>query len=105
MQALGFGEKLKELREKSRMTQKQLAERIGIGKSTVAMYESQGRLPTAFVLLKVARTFHVSTDYLLGADPVQRLDLTGLTEDDIDLLERMRDSMRKKNEKIINRRS
>lgn len=36
----------------------------------------------------------------MGADQVQRMDLTGLTEDDIDLLERMRESMRKKNEKL-----
>lgn len=100
MQMLGFGEKLKELREKSGLTQDQLAARIGIGKSTVAMYEGQGRLPSAIVLLKMARTFHVSTDYLLGADQVQRLELAGLTEEDIDLLERMCESMRKKN-KII----
>lgn len=100
MVIVGFGERLKELREKAGLTQEQLAIRVRTGKSSIAMYETQGRIPSPAVLLKLSGTLHVSTDYLLGADKVRRLDVSGLTEKEIDLIEQLVQSMREKNVKI-----
>ena len=100
MKLVAFGEKVKELREKAGLTQRQLAAQIGVSKSTVALYETQERGPSSDSLVKLSKMFHVSSDYLLGIDKVKRADLSGLTEDDIEIIERLIDSMRDKNRKI-----
>lgn len=95
-----FKRKLKELREKSGMTQEQLTERMGLSKATISQYENQERFPSALSVIKIASVFHVSTDYLFGIDGVRRTDLSGLTDDDIEIVERLIESMREKNKKI-----
>lgn len=94
-----FGDRLKELRLKAGLTQKQLAERIGITKSVVSYYELQERSPSPEVLIKLANIFHVSTDFLLGleSESKQNLDVSGLTDEDIMLLEHTINVLRKKN--------
>ncbi|AZO93464.1 helix-turn-helix transcriptional regulator [Halocella sp. SP3-1] len=61
-----FGEKLKEIREKSGMTQKQLADKIGVNRATIAGYETKGKEPSYDTLIKIAQTLNCSLDYLLG---------------------------------------
>lgn len=83
-----FGENLKSLRQKAGLTQKQLAERLWISKATVSYYEQSLRCPSPEILIKLSRTFHVSTDFLLGIEgKKQTLDVTDLSEEDIKLLE------------------
>lgn len=95
----GFGDKLKALREKAGLTQEQLAMRMGLSKSTISQYENQERIPSPIAVIKIASIFHVSTDYLFGIDKVERADLSGLTEDDIEIIEHMIVSMRKRTKK------
>lgn len=99
MKAIGFGERLKELRTESGLTQQQLAAQMGLSKSAVSLYESMERAPSPSVLIKLSAVFHVSTDYLLGMDKVKRVDLSGLGEEDIILVEHLVDLLRKKNGK------
>lgn len=61
-----FANKLKKLRIESGLTQAQLAQKVGIGASTVGMYESNIRKPSFEVLLKLAIFFNVSIDYLIS---------------------------------------
>lgn len=75
-----FGEKLKDLRKRSDLSQEQLAQRLGITKGMISSYETSMRMPSYSILLKIARMFHVSTDYLLGLEEGDRVDLSGLTE-------------------------
>lgn len=97
MEILNFGELLKELRSKSGLTQAQLASQMGISKSLISFYELQERVPSPSVLIKLSAIFHVSTDYLLGIENTRRLDLSGLDEDDIKIVELLVDTLRKKN--------
>ena len=76
---MDFGTKLKELRAESGLTQKQLADQLGVSKSVVSFYERQERVPSPDVLRKLASIFRVSSDFLLDLDRVKRLDLSGLT--------------------------
>lgn len=48
---MNFGEKLKQLRNGQKLTQQQLAERIGVAKSVVSYYESGDRYPSYDVLV------------------------------------------------------
>lgn len=99
MDSMNFGKVLKDLRLKAGLTQKQLATQIGVTKSVVSFYELQERIPSPTILVKLSATFHVSTDYLLGIDNVERLDVSGLTEDDIKVVSLMIDTLRRKNQK------
>lgn len=92
-----FGKKLKELRTQANMTQTQLATRIGVTKSVISFYELQERAPSPDVLCKCARIFHVSTDYLLGLDKAETIDISDLSKEDVAILRAMAESLRQKN--------
>ncbi len=63
---MAFADRLKSLRKESGLTQDEFSKQTGIGRSAVGMYEAGKRAPNYETLSKVARFFHVSTDYLLG---------------------------------------
>lgn len=94
-----FGKRIKELRKSAGMTQQQLAERIWVSKAAISNYELYERSPSPEILIKLARVFHVSTDYLLGIeeDKAPALKLNGLTDEDIAVLENVAALLRKKN--------
>lgn len=65
-----LGETLKELRKREGLSQAELAEILGVSKSTVGMYEQNKRSPHSDeVLMRIARHFGVSIDYLKGYTP------------------------------------
>ena len=59
------GDKLKNLREKRDLLQKDLSKDLNIATSTIGMYEQGRREPDNTTLKKIANYFDVSTDYLL----------------------------------------
>ena len=61
-----FNENLKASREKRGMTQKEVADIIGVAKSTYSLYESGNREPSVQTIKKIADTLNVSADDLLG---------------------------------------
>lgn len=93
-----FGKRLKQLRQASGLTQKQLAERIWVSKAAVSNYELYDRCPTPEILIKLARVFHVSTDYLLGIEEQQQtLEISNLTDEDLEIVESLIGLLRRKN--------
>ena len=91
-----MGEKLKSLRIEKKLTQKQVADKIGLAISAVSSYESGTRYPSYDVLVKLARIFHVSTDYLLGITDKRNIDVTGLSDNEIELVSQLVDMLRNK---------
>ena len=63
-----FAIRLKELREQSKLTQEQLAQKMQISRSAIGMYERGKREPDFEFIEKCASLFGVSMDYLLGND-------------------------------------
>lgn len=59
-------QRLRQLRNNKKMTQKMLAERLGVGLSTVGSWETGDRSPDHEMLVKIADFFDVSIDSLLG---------------------------------------
>lgn len=92
---VNMGEKLRSLRIEKNLTQKQVADRIGLAISAVSSYESGSRYPTYDTLIKLARMFHVSTDYLLGIADKRNIDVTGLDDEDAGLISQLVDKLRK----------
>ena len=93
---MNMGEKLKSLRIEKKLTQKQVADRIGLAISAVSSYESGTRYPSYDVLVKLARIFHVSTDYLLGMTDTRNVDVTGLNDNEIELISQLVNMLRNK---------
>ena len=91
-----MGNKLKSLRKEKKLTQKQVADRIGLAISAVSSYESGSRYPSYDVLVKLARMFHVSTDYLLGITDRRNIDVTGLNDNEIGLVSQLVEMLRDK---------
>ena len=61
-----FNENLKCAREKKNMTQKEVADSIGVAKSTYSLYESGNREPNVQAIKKISDVLNVSADELLG---------------------------------------
>lgn len=91
-----FGNTLKRLRLEAGYTQQQLATQLGVTKSVVSYYELQARYPSPEILVKISYIFHVSTDYLLGIEKKETIDITGLDEEDIITVKRLVTSLKNK---------
>ena len=76
---INLSNKLKTLRIQRQMTLKDVACRVGVSKSIISAYENGSRRPSYEMLIKLARLFNVTTDYLLGLEQKKQLDLSGLT--------------------------
>ena len=90
-----FGNRLRTLRLKANMTQGQLAKKLNLTKSVISAYETELRLPSYDVLIGIAKIYNVSTDFLLGLERKQDMDLSGLTQDEIDALMNLIRAMRR----------
>lgn len=90
-----FGEKLKTLRKGQKLTQQQLASVLGVQKSVISYYESGDRFPSYDILIKIAGTFHTTTDYLLGVSRTKIADLSGLTDEQSALVTSLIDALKK----------
>jgi len=61
-----FADNLKKLRKSKGLTQVQFAEEFNISSGTIAMWETNKRVPDTSMLIKIAEYFGVTVDYLLG---------------------------------------
>ena len=61
------------------MTQPELAKRLDVTRSAVATYENNSRQPSFQILIRLAKIFNVSTDYLLLGNDNNLLDVEGLS--------------------------
>ena len=72
-------EQIRRLRTARGITQVELAHRLGVSKQSVSNWESNNIQPSIELLEKIAGLFGVTTDHLLGREPLQMLDVSGLT--------------------------
>ena len=90
-----FCERIKQLRNTYRLSQKDLADCLYVSKQTVSNWENDNIAPSIEMLIKIAGFFHVSTDYLLGLDNKTCLEITGLSMEQVSLLQQIISSMEK----------
>ena len=69
-----WSKKIKEARKNARITQAELADRIGVHRSTIANYEIGRRKPSLTELKEIAKILHVEVNYLLEGTDVNSED-------------------------------
>ena len=87
-------ERIKTLRETRGWTQAELARRLNITRNGVNSWEQGLSMPSPACLVDLAKLFSVSTDYLLGIERLETVNVTGLKDEDIALLAQLADRLR-----------
>jgi transcriptional regulator with XRE-family HTH domain len=66
-----LGDRLSRLRKENKLRQEDIAKKIGVARTTYAMYEQGKRQPDYHTLREISECYNVSTDFLLyGSDSV-----------------------------------
>ena len=91
-----LAERIREVRTARGMSQVELAKRIGVTKQSVSNWENDNIQPSIDMLARVADSLSVSTDYLLGRDDRQYIEVSGLTPEHIAHLQQIIDDIRHK---------
>lgn len=84
---MSLGGRIAGLRENTRLTQEELADKIGITRAALSHYEKDRREPDYETLKKIADFFNVTTDYLLGHSPYRRINTNELGIKELELYE------------------
>ena len=65
-----LGGRISELLEKNGLTQRELAEKVGVTEVSMSRYISNDRTPKGPVIANIATALHTTSDYLLGTEEV-----------------------------------
>ncbi len=76
-----LGERIKTLRLARAMSQVELAKELGVTKQSVSNWENDNIQPSIEMLIKIATTFSVPTDYLLSLDDRKFIEVTGVSDE------------------------
>lgn len=76
-------EKIKILREITGLNQNDFGKKFDVTKQCISNWENGNIQPSIDMLIKIATTFSISTDYLLGLSNNITIDATGLTTEQI----------------------
>lgn len=75
-----LGIRIKDLRDKHKWSQEELGRKINKSKSTISLYESNGKVPPGDTLIDLAALFNVSLDYLVGIDKNEMVSIDRLSD-------------------------
>ena len=94
----GLADRLKELRHKLNLSQKDVATYLDLSPSIISGYETGERTPSASIIMRLADLYHCSTDYILGKSAIDTssyISLDGLTPEQIQSVISLINSIRK----------
>ncbi len=83
MMIQGLGERLQQKRTCLKISQKEVADAVGVSYSIISNYESGERTPSVEVLMSLANLYQCSVDYLLGVEKTSNsfIDVSMLNEE------------------------
>lgn len=73
-----LNQRIRILRQARGLSQVELAKILGVTKQSVSNWENDNIQPSIDMLKRIAQVFSVSTDYLLGLDMGEHIDVSGL---------------------------
>lgn len=87
-------DRIKALREARGWTQAELARKLNMTRNGINSWEQGLSMPSPQSLVDLARLFSISTDYLLGIEKHNTVNVTGLSEKDVALLSQLAERLR-----------
>lgn len=91
-----LAEKIKLLRERSGLTQADVARILGLTRSGVNAWEMGLSVPSTQYIVELAKQFNVSSDYLLGLESTATISVEGLSEKQVAVLYELIECFRNK---------
>ena len=85
---------IRELRISRRMSQVELAKALSVTKQSVSNWENDNIQPSVEMLIKIAKVFSVSTDYLLGLETEDHVDVSGLSNEVVSHIRQIVDDLK-----------
>lgn len=82
-------DKIKALRLSNNLTQNDIAKKLGVTRSSVNAWEMGISVPSTMYIVELAQLFAVSADYILGLEQKMVLDISGLDDDSVKILNDM----------------
>jgi transcriptional regulator with XRE-family HTH domain len=64
-----LGQKLKKLRKDRDLGQVELAKKLGASVVSISNYETDKTIPSSDTLIKIAKVFNITVDYLISGQP------------------------------------
>ncbi|MBE6861507.1 MAG: helix-turn-helix transcriptional regulator [Ruminococcus sp.] len=92
-----FDERIKEIRKSLGINQVEFGRKLNVTKQCVSNWENGNIQPSIDMLINIAETFSVSTDYILGLNDKCTLDVSGLTSEQILHLQAIVNDLKKHN--------
>ena len=71
---LNIGDKITQLRKRDNLSQADLAAKIEASRTIVGNYERNANTPSIEMLIKIAKVFNVSVDYIIGEGQLANYD-------------------------------
>ncbi len=71
---LDIGNKIIQMRKQFELSQSDLAKKIGASRTIIGNYERNENTPSIEMILKIAKVFNVSVDYLIGEGVLSQYD-------------------------------
>lgn len=90
-----FDERIYELRKSLGINQVEFGRKLNVSKQCVSNWENGNIQPSIDMLIKIAKTFSVSADYILGLSNECTIDVSGLTSEQILHLQAIVNDIRK----------
>lgn len=84
-----LGSRIKTIRQKRGITQRELALRINKSISSISSYETNAQLPPLDVVGDIAVTLNISLDDLVGTEKIKTLSVRNLTVEQTEILEQL----------------
>lgn len=81
-----IADNIKTLRTSVGWTQSELAKKLGITRSSVNAWEMGISVPSTLYIVELAQLFHVSTDFMLDLKQNASIDVSGLSEEEVQIL-------------------
>ncbi|MBQ9266954.1 MAG: helix-turn-helix transcriptional regulator [Clostridia bacterium] len=67
-----FGSRIRKLRMDNGYSMQELADKVGVTKSSINMWENGSSIPNDRILIVLSKFFDVSIDYLLGNEQMEK---------------------------------
>lgn len=92
---LNVADRIRYLRDKSGMTQTDLAKKLGISRSAVNSWEMSLSMPSLANIVEMSQIFHIDVDYILSTSDKITVDISDLSNDEREIVIRLVECFKK----------